>query len=129
MDSSLASNTAPSVSDLPVMFRPPVNRAMRVLNRTFFRKKIPLSAATVFEISNISRVRNTLGQSNDLLTLPRLNNIRTPPGGPVVTGKGGQSTEVNTEATNRKCLILREEIKHDGGCHKGVSCGVDQRVS
>ena len=85
--------------NLPVMFRPPVNRAMRVLDRSFFRKTIPLSAATVFKNSDISKARNELAKSRDLLTVPRLNSI--------------QEIKENNDLV-RKCLLLREDIKHDG---------------
>lgn len=98
---------------LPPIFRPPVNRAMRVLDRSFFRKTIPLSAATVFENSNISRVRSELAKSHDLLTLPRLNIIRPAP----ASAPAGQPAEGKKSSdSTRKCLILREGIKHDGWC-------------
>ncbi|KAL2860788.1 uncharacterized protein BJX67DRAFT_375800 [Aspergillus lucknowensis] len=84
-------------SDLPPMFRPPVNRAMRVLDRSFFRKTIPLSAATVFKPSDISSVRSQLMKSQDTLALPRLDAIK----------------EVKRDDVVRKCLLLREGIKHD----------------
>lgn len=89
----------PARSRLPEMFRPPVNRAMRVLDRSFFRKTVPLSAATVFKNSEISKTRQELAKSNDLLVIPKLNAIR----------------EVK-ESDNlvRKCLLLREDIKHNG---------------
>ncbi|KAE8149975.1 hypothetical protein BDV25DRAFT_129962 [Aspergillus avenaceus] len=83
--------------DLPTMFRPPVNRAMRVLDRSFFKKTVPLSAATVFKNSDISRVRGELHKSRDLLGLPRLASIR----------------EVKVDDQVRKCLLLREGIKFD----------------
>ncbi|EAW09394.1 tRNA (guanine) methyltransferase [Aspergillus clavatus NRRL 1] len=98
MDPMSDSNSLRS-SDLPEMFRPPVNRAMRVLDRSFFRKTIPLSAATVFQNSDISKVRGELHKSKDLLTLPRLTSIRD-----VAEQDGGQV---------KKALLLREEIKHD----------------
>ncbi|KAI9927806.1 hypothetical protein ASPWEDRAFT_52354 [Aspergillus wentii DTO 134E9] len=88
----------PLSSDLPAMFRPPVNRAMRVLDRSFFRKTVPLSAATVFKNSDISKVRGELTKSRDLLALPRLNCIRELKGADEVV---------------RKALLLREDVKHD----------------
>lgn len=89
----------PASSDTPAMFRPPVNRAMRVLDRSFFRKTVPLSAAAVFKKSDISSARNELGKSKDLLMLPRLNAVR----------------EIReSEDLVRKCLLLREDVKHDG---------------
>lgn len=93
-----ADSTKPLDSDIPTMFRPPVNRAMRVLDRSFFKKTVPLSAATIFKNSDISRVRGELQKSRDLLNLPRLSSIR----------------EVKTEDAVRKCLLLREGVKYDG---------------
>ncbi|KAL4782048.1 hypothetical protein BJX76DRAFT_349668 [Aspergillus varians] len=87
----------PLDSDLPEMFRPPVNRAMRVLDRSFFKRSVPLSAATIFKPSDISNVRNQLMKSRDHLAIPRLNSIR----------------EVKKDDTVMKCLLLREGIKHD----------------
>ncbi|CAI7669684.1 unnamed protein product [Penicillium bialowiezense] len=57
------------------MFRPPVNRAMRTLDRSFFRTTIPLSAARIFKPSDISNVRKELAKS-DLLVLPRDGSVR-----------------------------------------------------
>src|SRR5438034_5286559 len=62
---------------LPNMFRPPINRSMRVLDRSFFKKTVPLSAATVFENKLIASVRNELARSRDLLHVPRIMTVRT----------------------------------------------------
>ncbi|KAL5042644.1 hypothetical protein BDW71DRAFT_200404 [Aspergillus fruticulosus] len=87
----------PRPSDLPEMFRPPVNRAMRVLDRSFFKKTVPLSAATIFKNSDISTVRRALEQSKDILALPRLNTIQ----------------DIKKDDAVKKCLLLKETIKHD----------------
>ncbi|KAL4775142.1 hypothetical protein BDW60DRAFT_214504 [Aspergillus nidulans var. acristatus] len=87
----------PRPSDLPEMFRPPVNRAMRVLDRSFFKKTVPLSAATIFKNSDISRVRRALEQSKDILALPRLNTIQ----------------DIKQDDVVKKCLLLKETIRHD----------------
>lgn len=85
--------------ELPAMFRPPVNRAMRTLDRSFFRKTVPISAAKVFQNSEISRVRKELSASRDLLVLPRLNVVR----------------EIqDQDGVAKKALLLREDLKHDG---------------
>lgn len=89
----------PPNSALLTMLRPPVNRAMRVLDRSFFKKTLPLSAATVFKNSDISKVRGALHKSQDLLEAPRLNTIR----------------EVKVDDAVKKCLLLRDGVKHDGG--------------
>jgi tRNA (guanine37-N1)-methyltransferase len=54
-------------ADLPEIFRPPVNRSMRVLDRNFFQKTLPIAAATVFDDRNLSSVRNELQISGNLL--------------------------------------------------------------
>ncbi|KAJ5153405.1 tRNA (guanine(37)-N1)-methyltransferase [Penicillium canariense] len=84
--------------ELPAMFRPPVNRAMRTLDRSFFRKTVPIAAAKIFEISQVSKIRQELGKSRDLLALPRLNTVRDFKEQDGVTHKG---------------LLLREDVKHD----------------
>ena len=84
---------------LPPMFRPPINRAMRVLDRSFFQKTVPLSAATVFRSTDISKARGELQRNRDLLAMPRLSSIRE------VRGE---------DDVVRKCLLLREGVKYDG---------------
>lgn len=85
--------------ELPVMFRPPVNRAMRTLDRSFFRKTVPLASAKIFQNSEISRVRKELNSTKDLLTLPRLSSVQ----------------EIKEQdGSMRKALLLRETLKHDG---------------
>lgn len=83
------------------MFRPPVNRAMRTLDRSFFRKTVPLASAKVFQNSEISRVRKELATTKDLLVLPRLSSVQ----------------EIKEQdGSMRKALLLRETLKHDGMC-------------
>ncbi|KAL4810188.1 hypothetical protein BDV18DRAFT_150497 [Aspergillus unguis] len=84
-------------SDLPEMFRPPVNRAMRVLDRSFFKRTIPISAATIFKPSDISSVRKELEKSKDMLGLPRLPNVQ----------------EIKKDDAVKKCMLLKESIKPD----------------
>lgn len=81
------------------MFRPPINRAMRILDRSFFSKDIPLSAARVPSVQNISRCRSELERSRDLLKLSGVVTVR-------------QDPELLDQG--KKCLLLRPEIKHDG---------------
>ena len=78
------------------MFRPPVNRAMRALDRSFFKKSILLAAAQVLNVREIAKCQNQL--KSDLLNLDRLANVRTDP----VTN------------STRKMLLLKPEIKTDG---------------
>ncbi|MCJ1397353.1 tRNA(m(1)G37)methyltransferase [Xylographa trunciseda] len=79
------------------MFRPPVNRAMRVLDRAFFRKTVPLAAARIFEDDQISRCRNFLSQ--DILHVDRISSIRPIPDDRVSGQRG------------RKALLLNPDIR------------------
>lgn len=97
------------------MFRPPVNRAMRVLDRSFFKKTVPVSAATVLENKNILSVRKTLGSSKDALDLPRFDVCTEPMAEKLVVSRDGQILELTRhESRKKRCLILREDIKYDG---------------
>ncbi|KAJ5161234.1 tRNA (guanine) methyltransferase Trm5 [Penicillium capsulatum] len=87
---------APSERD--AMFRPPVNRAMRTLDRSFFRKTVPISAAKIFQNSEISKVRKELTNSRDLLALPRMSSVQD---------------IKEPDGVTRKALLLREDLKHD----------------
>ena len=86
-----------SESPESAMFRPPVNRAMRVLDRSFFQKSIPISAARIRDNKQISKCRAELG--HDTLKLDRLQSIRS------IRDSEGQET---------KALLLRPEVKQDG---------------
>lgn len=79
------------------MFRPPINRAMRVLDRPFFQKKVPLAAARVLEKKHIAKCRTEL--ENDILKLERVSVVKTDP-----------------VDRNLKALLLRPEIKCDSMC-------------
>ena len=82
------------------MFRPPVNRAMRVLDRSFFQKSIPISAARIRDNKQISKYRAELG--HDTLRLDRMlivRHVRDP------------------EGQEAKALLLRPEVKQDGIIH------------
>ena len=80
---------------LPVdMFRPPINRAMKVLDRSFFQKKVPLAAARILEKKHIAKFRTELG--SDLLNLERVSCVKDDP-------KDKES----------KALLLKPEIQTD----------------
>ena len=82
--------------------RPPINRAMRILDRSFFKKTVPLAAARVFNNQHISQCRQALQNSKDMLKLERgATSIRADPS-PEHGGAG------------KKCVLLREEIKAEG---------------
>lgn len=83
------------------MFAPPVNRAMKVLDRSFFQKTVPASAARIFKPQDIARCRKELQLSKDTLPNNRIQPIRADPDADRAQ-KGG------------KCLVLKPEIVHDG---------------
>lgn len=85
------------------MFRPPINRFMKILDRSFFRKTVPISAAQVLDNRQISRLRTEL--RHDMLQLERLLVIR-----PIPT-------------TGRRALLLKPEIKA-----KGKLASIQQRI-
>lgn len=81
------------------MIRPPVQRTMRVLDRSFFQKRIPLTAAAAADVRNLTNLRRQLGlETYKLNRLPIIQNV------PDSTG------------ALRKALLLRPEIKIDGKC-------------
>ncbi|KAI2742493.1 hypothetical protein DTO013E5_3579 [Penicillium roqueforti] len=80
------------------MFRPPVNRAMRTLDRSFFRRKVPLSVARIFKASDISNVRKELVKSRDILLWPRISPIRE---------------AKDEDGKVWKAMLLRENLKFD----------------
>ncbi|KAJ5549342.1 tRNA(m(1)G37)methyltransferase [Penicillium frequentans] len=84
-------------NNLPDMFRPPVNRAMRTLDRSFFRKTVPIAAAKVFKNSEISKVRQELHKVRDLLAVPRLSCVR----------------DLQEEDGVKKALLLRGDLRPD----------------
>ncbi|KAI9759180.1 MAG: tRNA(m(1)G37)methyltransferase [Chaenotheca gracillima] len=77
------------------MFRPPVNRAMRVLDRSFFKKTVPLAAAHVYEPRNIGAILQQITRSKDILRLVKIPSVQPLPDG----------------ESFGKCLLLRPEVK------------------
>lgn len=88
-------NTVPPRETSSDMFRPPVNRLMKVLDRSFFKKSILLSAAHVNDDRRIESLSKELNQ--DILRLRGRGGVI-----PAPTGSG------------RKALLLKPEIKPDG---------------
>ncbi|KIX01596.1 uncharacterized protein Z518_09322 [Rhinocladiella mackenziei CBS 650.93] len=80
-------------ADLPENFLPPVNRSMQTLDRSFFRKVIPLAAATISDLKQITNVRKQLDSSGDMLRLHPIKPMR--------------DDEITPGA---KCLLLRPEV-------------------
>jgi tRNA (guanine37-N1)-methyltransferase len=83
---------------MPLDMRPPVNRAMRTLDRSFFRRIVPTSAARILNNKDISACRSHLQASKDALEIKRVSNLRPVPG----------------PASGLKCLLLRTDLKQDG---------------
>ena len=87
-----------TVSSIPIdMFRAPVNHAMRVLDRSRFQKKVPLSAAKVYDKTKIAKLRSELG--HDVLKLERFQCVQ-----PIRGTKGEE----------HKALLLDPRIKPNG---------------
>ena len=80
-------------AELPPLFLPPVNRSMQKLDRSFFRKTIPLAAARILNLKDTHQIRSTLLQSRELLQISSLKSLREDPSVP-----------------RSKCFLLRPEI-------------------
>ncbi|KAL8984240.1 MAG: hypothetical protein Q9205_001741 [Flavoplaca limonia] len=78
------------------MFRPPTNRAMRLLDRPFFQKDVHLAAACVLDSKQIATCRKEL--HDDILKLERLPPIRSVP------------PSVSTDKSS-KCLLLKPSTR------------------
>lgn len=96
-------------TDAADMFAPPINRAMKVLDRTFFQKTVPVSAARIFNPKDISRCRTELTASRETLNNARVDPIRADP-----------DTE-GTQKKGTKCLLLRPEVVHSGMSRRTAS--------
>lgn len=83
------------------MFAPPVNRAMKVLDRSFFQKTVQTSAARIFKPQDIARCRKELQFSKDTLPNNRIQPVRPDP-------------DAEQAQKGVKCLVLRPEIVHNG---------------
>jgi hypothetical protein len=92
-----ANRIAMNSPELPEIYRPPINRSMRVLDRSFFQRTIPIAAATVFEDRNLSTVRGKVQNAGHLFGVFSIKAIvpdETVPG--------------------RKCILLRPGIMATG---------------
>ncbi|KAF7195486.1 tRNA (guanine(37)-N1)-methyltransferase [Pseudocercospora fuligena] len=79
------------------MWRPPTNRLMSSLDRSFFQRTINLHAARVFQNQNIFKVRSALEKSKDALTRERLGSVHPDP-------------DVERAKAGMKCILLRPEV-------------------
>lgn len=59
------------------MLHPPINRAMRALDRSLFHKTIPLASARVLDKRLIARCRSKL--NHDLLSVSRVSVVQQDP--------------------------------------------------
>ncbi|KAF2172521.1 hypothetical protein M409DRAFT_17754 [Zasmidium cellare ATCC 36951] len=86
------------------MWRPPVNRLMRTLDRSFFQRTVELKAARVFDNKNISKCRSALERSKDALAQERLGSVHPDP-------------DAERAGQGKKCILLRPEVRsaHDAG--------------
>ena len=89
-------------SDLQAAMRPPINRAMRVLDRPFFKRTIPISAARILHNQHLSQCRMDLVKSKDTLALDMAVPLITADPIPELAKEG------------RKCILLRESLKAHG---------------
>ncbi|EXJ74032.1 uncharacterized protein A1O5_02326 [Cladophialophora psammophila CBS 110553] len=80
-------------ADLPKIFLPPVNRSMQTLDKSFFHKVVPLAAATISDVKQITNIRKELDNSRDLLRVSPIKPLRE-----------------DGSAPGAKCLLLRPEI-------------------
>lgn len=82
------------------MFRAPIHRGMRNLDRSQFIKKVQLKAARVFDNKNISKVRAELTRSRDALQQERLGSVFPDP-------------DPERAKAGTKCILLRPEVRMD----------------
>jgi tRNA (guanine37-N1)-methyltransferase len=80
---------------LPLEVLPPINRAMRQLDRSFFNKTIPISAATIFDPKEISSVRSALAASGEVWSIF----------GPI------KPVREDPEELGKKCILLNPPVK------------------
>ena len=80
------------------MFRPPINRSMRVLDRSFFHKRIPTVAAIIQDPKRISQFKSEL--RDDALHMERIQCIKP-------------MYDANGQKTGKKAMMLKPDVKRD----------------
>ncbi|KAK5174127.1 tRNA(m(1)G37)methyltransferase [Saxophila tyrrhenica] len=80
------------------MFRPPLARGMKALDRSIFQKVVSINAARVFDNKNISKVRSQLERSKDALQQDRIANVLPDP-------------DAERAKVGKKCILLRPEVR------------------
>jgi hypothetical protein len=109
LQNSKQSDKAKADDEMSRLFGPPINRAMRVLDREFFKKTVPLSAARIFDAKNTTIIRRECKE--DMLRVPRVDPMRLDPD--------------QERYPNCKVLFMRPEVKHDSERHSVMSCVLD----
>jgi hypothetical protein len=70
---------------------------MHVLDKSFFRKVVPLAAASISDVKQITNVRKDLDRSGDILKISPIKHLRE-----------------DDSAPGAKCILLRHGIEADG---------------
>lgn len=83
--------------DIMSLLRPPVLATSTVLNKAAFAQTFNIAAASVRDIKKISRIRQELSKSKDLLTIDRQSSVVPDP-------------DAALAAKGRKCLLLTPRI-------------------
>jgi tRNA (guanine37-N1)-methyltransferase len=83
--------------DVPSLFLPPVDRSMQTLDRAFFQKTLPLSAARVADVKRIAHIRDVLTKSDDLLQIHPIKLLVDDP-----------------DLPKAKCMLLKPDVKVAG---------------
>lgn len=91
------------------MFRPPINRAMRKLDKSFFQKEVLTSAARVTDVKRMSEVLKLLRKSHDVFGHKEFPQVRDLTDG------------LQSHTTSTKCVLLDPRIQADGAWY---SCRV-----
>ena len=84
-------------ADLPELFLPPINRSMQTLDRSFFRKVVPLAAASISDVKQITNIRKELEKAGVILKVHPIKSLRD-----------------DEKTPGAKCLLLKPEIRPDG---------------
>ena len=90
------------------MFRAPINRSLKTLDRSVFQKVVPLKAARIFDNKNISKVRSELERSKDALNQERIGSVFPDPDG-------------ERAKTGKKCVLLRREVMNESPSTDGAN--------
>lgn len=101
------------------MFAPPINRAMQVLDRSFFSKTIPLAAALITDNSQIQSTRQQL--KRDILDVGKIGSVVQDPSssykalilGPQISAKDNNtwSDTIKQLVQQRKVTIIPYDLK------------------